>query len=151
MPRLKQSLVTFYTDAFRSSVEPSPAGAAPAQVPSEELYRLKLPRRLERNLLKHFSQVELLGSIKESTPWSLNVTPKVKHGKRDAIAETVSFSGESVQKIVRSLLAQPTSWSTVQQRGFKTVRSISAELKRNPALYTRMKDALGKGAHTLVK
>ncbi|XP_040167216.1 ATP-dependent zinc metalloprotease YME1L isoform X1 [Anopheles arabiensis] len=146
VPRLKQSLVTFYTDAFRSSVEPSPVGAAPAQVPSEELYRLKLPRRLERNLLKHFSQVELLGSIKESTPWSLNVTPKVKHGKRDAIAETVSFSGESVQKIVRSLLAQPTSWNTVQQRGFKTVRSISAELKRNPALYTRMKDALGNPA-----
>uniref|UniRef100_A0A182ML00 AAA+ ATPase domain-containing protein n=1 Tax=Anopheles culicifacies TaxID=139723 RepID=A0A182ML00_9DIPT len=143
VPRLKKSLVQFYTDAFRSSVEPSPLAATAAQVPSEELYRLKLPRRLERNFLKHFSQVELLGSIKENAPWSLKVTPKVKKGKHDAITEHVTFRGEYVQKIVRSLLSQHTSWNFGQQRGFKTVRSINAELKRNPALYTRMKDALG--------
>ncbi|XP_052893256.1 ATP-dependent zinc metalloprotease YME1L isoform X2 [Anopheles moucheti] len=143
VPRLKKSLVQFYTDAFRSSVEPAASSATAAKVPSEELFRLKLPRRLERNLLKHFSQVELLGSIKENTPWSLNVTPKVKKGKHDAITEHISFSGESVQKIARNLLSQRTSWNFVHQRGFKTVRSINAEQKRNPALYTRMKDALG--------
>uniref|UniRef100_A0AAG5D855 AAA+ ATPase domain-containing protein n=1 Tax=Anopheles atroparvus TaxID=41427 RepID=A0AAG5D855_ANOAO len=139
VPRLKQSLVQLYTDAFRSTVEPSAA----APVPVEELYRLKLPRRLERNLLKHFSQVELLGSIREDTPWSLNVTPRVKKGKREAPAEKMFFSGAAVQKIVHGLLAQHTSWNVAQQRGFKTVRSISAEMKRNPALYTRMRDALG--------
>uniref|UniRef100_A0A182W8S8 AAA+ ATPase domain-containing protein n=1 Tax=Anopheles minimus TaxID=112268 RepID=A0A182W8S8_9DIPT len=143
VPRFKRSLVRFYTDAFRSSVAPSPSAATAAPGSAEELYQLKLPRRLQRNLLKHFSQVELLGSIKENAPWSLTVTPKVKKGKHDAISEQICFRGESVQKIVRSLLAQHTSWNFAQQRGFKTVRSINAELKRNPALYTRMKDALG--------
>ncbi|XP_053677327.1 ATP-dependent zinc metalloprotease YME1L isoform X2 [Anopheles nili] len=142
VPRLKQSLVQLYTDTFRSTLEPSQADSATA-IPTEELYRLKLPRRLERNLLKHFSQVELLGSIRESTPWSLNVTPRVKKGKHAGPAESVSFSGEAVQKLVHGLLAQHSTWNFVQQRGFKTVRSISAEMKRNPALYTRMKDALG--------
>ncbi|XP_058126388.1 ATP-dependent zinc metalloprotease YME1L isoform X2 [Anopheles ziemanni] len=141
VPRLKQSLVQLYTDAFRSTVEPS---AAAQTVPAEELYRLKLPRRLERNLLKHFSQVELLGSIRENTPWSLNVTPRVKKGKNVATStEKLFFSGEAVQKLVHGLLSHNTSWNFAQQRGFKTVRSISAELKRNPALYTRMRDALG--------
>ncbi|KFB41047.1 hypothetical protein ZHAS_00008668 [Anopheles sinensis] len=141
VPRLKQSLVQLYTDAFRSTVEPSAAAQA---VPAEELYRLKLPRRLERNLLKHFSQVELLGSIRENTPWSLNVTPRAKKGKNAVPStEKMFFSGEAVQKLVHGLLSHNTSWNFAQQRGFKTVRSISAELKRNPALYTRMRDALG--------
>ncbi|ETN66461.1 cell division protease ftsH [Anopheles darlingi] len=141
VPRLKQSLVNLYTDAFRST-----ATASASAVPAEELYRLKLPRRLERNLLKHFSQVELLGSIRETgAPWSLNVTPRVKKGRQPVAAcqEKLFFNGEAVQKLARGLLLHHTSTSFVQQRGFKTVRSISAEMKRNPALYTRMKDALG--------
>uniref|UniRef100_A0A2M3Z283 Putative atp-dependent zinc metalloprotease yme1 n=1 Tax=Anopheles braziliensis TaxID=58242 RepID=A0A2M3Z283_9DIPT len=142
VPRLKQSLVNLYTDAFRST-----ATASANAVPAEELYRLKLPRRLERNLLKHFSQVELLGSIRETgAPWSLNVTPRVKKGRHPGAAceEKLFFSGEAVQKLARGLLLHNTSTSFAQQqRGFKTVRSISAEMKRNPALYTRMKDALG--------
>uniref|UniRef100_A0A2M4A4F9 Putative atp-dependent zinc metalloprotease yme1 n=1 Tax=Anopheles triannulatus TaxID=58253 RepID=A0A2M4A4F9_9DIPT len=142
VPRLKQSLVNLYTDAFRSTATAS----ASAAVPAEELYRLKLPRRLERNLLKHFSQVELLGSLRETgAPWSLNVTPRVKKGRQSVAAcqEKLFFSGEAVQKLARGLLLHHTSTSFAQQRGFKTVRSISAEMKRNPALYTRMKDALG--------
>ncbi|XP_052863848.1 ATP-dependent zinc metalloprotease YME1L isoform X2 [Anopheles cruzii] len=144
VPRLKQSLVQLYTDAFRSTVQPpSPSPSLPASLPAEELYRLKLPRRLERNLLKHFSQVELLGSIRESGPWSLNVTPRVKKGRQSAgVQEKLLFSGEVVQKLARGLLLHHTSGSYAQQRGFKTVRSVSAEMKRNPALYTRMKDAL---------
>ncbi|KAL1402325.1 hypothetical protein pipiens_006150 [Culex pipiens pipiens] len=52
-----------------------------------------------------------------------------------------------VNKIVRSLLAQPGGGlAYVQQRGFKTVRSVSAEMKRNPGLFTRVKDSLAAPA-----
>lgn len=145
VPRLKRSLVQFYCDSFQQSVE-QPATAVPSQ-----LYELKLPRRIERNLLKHFSNVHVMASVREDVPWSISLTPKASRRGRPASkgaeSETVFFNGQMVHKIVRSLLAQPGGGlAYVQQRGFKTVRSVSAELKRNPGLFTRVKDSLAAPA-----
>lgn len=154
VPRLKRSLVQFYCDSFQQSVE------QPQQATVPQLYELKLPRRIERNLLKHFSNVQVMASVREDVPWSISLTPKPSRGRgRSSSAagvapakgaeETVFFNGQMVHKIVRSLLAQPGSaggLAYVQQRGFKTVRSVSAELKRNPGLFTRVKDSLAAPA-----
>lgn len=152
VPRLKRSLVQFYCDSFQQSVE------QPQQATVPELYELKLPRRIERNLLKHFSNVQVMASVREDVPWSISLTPKPSRGRGRSSAgvapakgaeETVFFNGQMVHKIVRSLLAQPGSaggLAYVQQRGFKTVRSVSAELKRNPGLFTRVKDSLAAPA-----
>lgn len=151
VPRLKRSLVQFYCDSFQQSVE------QPQAVPqASQLYELKLPRRIERNLLKHFSNVQVMASVREDVPWSISLTPKVsRRGRSSATGmaaskgaeETVFFNGQMVHKIVRSLLAQPGGGlAYVQQRGFKTVRSVSAELKRNPGLFTRVKDSLAAPA-----
>lgn len=150
VPRLKRSLVQFYCDSFQQSVE------QPQVVPqASQLYELKLPRRIERNLLKHFSNVQVMASVREDVPWSISLTPKVSRRGRSAAGvaaskgaeETVFFNGQMVHKIVRSLLAQPGGGlAYVQQRGFKTVRSVSAEMKRNPGLFTRVKDSLAAPA-----
>lgn len=151
VPRLKRSLVQFYCDSFQQSVE------QPQAVPQSQLYELKLPRRIERNLLKHFSNVQVMASAREDIPWSISLTPKMSRRGRSTAAgvasspkgaeETVFFNGQMVHKIVRSLLAQPGGGlAYVQQRGFKTVRSVSAELKRNPGLFTRVKDSLAAPA-----
>lgn len=143
VPRLKRSLVQFYCDSFQRSVE------QPQQQPQSQLYELKLPRRIERNLLKHFSNVHVMASVREDVPWSISLTPKARRGRPAAAGgeETVFFNGAMVHKIVKSLLAQPGGGlAYVQQRGFKTVRSVSAELKRNPGLFTRVKDSLAAPA-----
>lgn len=150
VPRLKRSLVQFYCDSFQQSVE------QPQAVPqASQLYELKLPRRIERNLLKHFSNVQVMASVREDVPWSISLTPKPSRRGRSSAGvapskgpeETVFFNGQMVHKIVRSLLAQPGGGlAYVQQRGFKTVRSVSAELKRNPGLLTRVKDSLAAPA-----
>lgn len=145
LPRLKQSLVKFYTDSFRQSIE------EPQSAPACEMFELKLPRRIERSLQKHFSNIQVLTSSREDVPWSISLTPKARKGCREPPQqETVSFSGQTVKQIVRSLLTQNggayhnLAW--VQQRGFKTVRSVSAEQKRNPGLFTRVKDTLAAPA-----
>lgn len=150
VPRLKRSLVQFYCDSFQQSVE------QPQAVPqASQLYELKLPRRIERNLLKHFSNVQVMASVREDVPWSISLTPKPSRRGRSSAGvapskgaeETVFFNGQMVHKIVRNLLAQPGGGlAYVQQRGFKTVRSVSAELKRNPGLFTRVKDSLAAPA-----
>ncbi|XP_055642377.1 ATP-dependent zinc metalloprotease YME1L isoform X2 [Toxorhynchites rutilus septentrionalis] len=146
VPRLKRSLVQFYTDSFRQSVEHSSAlSDAPIAAKSNaaELFELKLPRRIERNLLKHFSNIQVVTSGHENVPWSISLTPKPRKGKsKGEPQETIFFNGQAVQKIVQNLLAQHCSVAYVQQRGFKTVRSISAEMKRNPGLFSRVKDTL---------
>lgn len=150
VPRLKRSLVQFYCDSFQQSVE-----QPQAVPPTSQLYELKLPRRIERNLLKHFSNVQVMASVREDVPWSISLTPKPSRRGRSSAGvapskgaeETVFFNGQMVHKIVRSLLAQPGGGlAYVQQRGFKTVRSVSAELKRNPGLFTRVKDSLAAPA-----
>lgn len=148
IPRLKQSLVQFYTDSFRQSVEQPSSSAAFAAVKPDaaELFELKLPRRTERSLLKHFSNIRVFTSSCEDVPWSISLTPKARKGRQQAAQETVFFNGQAVQNIVRSLLAQHSGVAYAQQRGFKTVRSVSAELKRNPGLFTRVKDTLAAPA-----
>lgn len=141
VPRLKRSLVQFYCDSFRQSVE---------QPTQPELYELKLPRRIERNLLKRFSNVQVMASVREDVPWSISLTPKARKG-RPVVAggeEKMFFNGQMVHNIVRSLLANQHGGGLayVQQRGFKTVRSVSAEMKRNPGLFTRVKDSLAAPA-----
>uniref|UniRef100_A0A1Q3FG17 Putative cell division protease ftsh n=1 Tax=Culex tarsalis TaxID=7177 RepID=A0A1Q3FG17_CULTA len=145
VPRLKRSLVQFYCDSFQRSVEQP----LPQQQSQSQLYELKLPRRIERNLLKHFINVRVTASVREDVPWSISLTPKARRGRPAAAGgeETVFFNGAMVHKIVRSLLAQPGGGlAYVQQRGFKTVRSVSAEMKRNPGLFTRVKDSLAAPA-----
>lgn len=148
LPRLKQSLVQFYTDSFRQSIE-EPQNAT-AAAPKPEMFDLKLPRRIERSLLKHFSQIRVMTSDREDVPWSISLTPKARKGKEPQQRETVFFDGHAVQQIVRNLLHQSTgaysNLAWVQQRGFKTVRSVSAEQKRNPGLFTRVKDTLAAPA-----
>lgn len=149
LPRLKQSLVQFYTDSFRQSVE-EPQLAAASKPDAAELYELKLPRRIERSLMKHFSNIRVMTSSHEDVPWSISLTPKARKGKEPQQQETVFFNGQTVQQIVRSLLSQNngaySNLAWVQQRGFKTVRSVSAEQKRNPGLFTRVKDTLAAPA-----
>ncbi|XP_058824575.1 ATP-dependent zinc metalloprotease YME1L isoform X2 [Topomyia yanbarensis] len=146
VPRLKQSLVQFYVDSFRQSVE-QPLAVPLSKPDAASLFELKLPRRIERSLLKHFSNIRVVASDREEVPWSLKLTPKVRKGKGNREQqETVVFNGQAIQKIVRNLLAQPSGIALVQQRGFKTVRSISAEMKRNPGLFTRVKDTLAAPA-----
>ncbi|XP_058452376.1 ATP-dependent zinc metalloprotease YME1L isoform X2 [Malaya genurostris] len=146
VPRLKQSLVKFYVDSFRQTVE-QPLAAPLPKPDTASLFELKLPRRIERSLLKHFSNIRVVASDREDIPWSLKLTPKVRKGKTGRQQpETVFFNGHMVQNIVKNLLAQPNGAAFVQQRGFKTVRSISAEMKRNPGLFTRVKDTLAAPA-----
>lgn len=154
LPRLKQSLVQFYTDSFRQSIEQHPtttAATATSVAPkpdAAELFELKLPRRIERSLLKHFSSIRVTASGQEDVPWSISLTPKARKGRDPGQQETVRFNGQTVQQIVRNLLSQHSSHNLawVQQRGFKTVRSVSAEQKRNPGLFTRVKDTLAAPA-----
>lgn len=158
LPRLKQSLVQFYTDSFRQSIEQNPATASTSSSSAStfapkpdaaELFELKLPRRIERSLMKHFSSIRVMTSGREDVPWSMSLTPKARKGRDPGQQETVFFNGQTVQQIVRGLLAQHSShhnMAWVQQRGFKTVRSVSAEQKRNPGLFTRVKDSLAAPA-----
>lgn len=143
LPRLKQTLVKFYTDSFRQSIE------EPQSTP--ELFELKLPRRIERSLQKHFSNIQVITSSREDVPWSISLTPKTRKGSRESPPqETVSFNGQMVKQIVRSLLTKNSgaysNLAWIQQRGFKTVRSVSAEQRRNPGLFTRVKDTLAAPA-----
>lgn len=140
MPRLKRSLVQFYTNSFRSSIEPATKSDAP------ELFELSLPRKIERNLLKHFSNIRVSTSEQEDVPWSIDLTPKARKGKTAAPLETVYFKSGAIQKIVQTLLHQHTGVAYSQHRGFKTVRSINAEQKRNPGMFTRVKDSLAAPA-----
>lgn len=97
--------------------------------------------------MKHFSSIRVMTSGREDVPWSMSLTPKARKGRDPGQQETVFFNGQTVQQIVRGLLAQHSShhnMAWVQQRGFKTVRSVSAEQKRNPGLFTRVKDTLGE-------
>ncbi|XP_019554582.3 ATP-dependent zinc metalloprotease YME1L isoform X2 [Aedes albopictus] len=154
LPRLKQSLVQFYTDSFRQTLEePQQPMASVASAPrpaASEMFELKLPRRIERSLLKHFSNIQVITSSREDVPWSMSLTPKARKGKepQQQQRETVFFNGYAVQQIVRNLLLNTqrsgaySNLAWVQQRGFKTVRSVSAEQKRNPGLFTRVKDTL---------
>ncbi|XP_055546936.1 ATP-dependent zinc metalloprotease YME1L isoform X1 [Wyeomyia smithii] len=144
VPRIKQSLVQFYVDSFRQSVEQPLPSTSTAKPDAATLFELKLPRRIERSLLKHFSSVQVVASCRDNVPWSLQLSPKARKSRgAGQQTETVFFNGPAVQKIVRSLLAQPASaMSLLQQRGFKTVRSISAEQRRNPGLFTRVKDTI---------
>lgn len=128
-----------------ASVASAPRPAA------SEMFELKLPRRIERSLLKHFSNIQVITSSREDVPWSMSLTPKARKGKEpQQQRETVFFNGYAVQQIVRNLLMNTqrsgaySNLAWVQQRGFKTVRSVSAEQKRNPGLFTRVKDTLGE-------
>lgn len=129
-----------------ASVASAPRPAA------SEMFELKLPRRIERSLLKHFSNIQVITSSREDVPWSMSLTPKARKGKepQQQQRETVFFNGYAVQQIVRNLLLNTqrsgaySNLAWVQQRGFKTVRSVSAEQKRNPGLFTRVKDTLGE-------
>lgn len=153
LPRLKQSLVQFYTDSFRQSIEQHPMSSDAASIvapkpDAAEMFELKLPRRIERSILRHFSNIRVKTSSREDVPWSISLTPKARKGRDPGQPETVFFNGHTVQEIVRSLLNQHSSHNMawVQQRGFKTVRSVSAEQKRNPGLFTRVKDTLAAPA-----
>ncbi|XP_055596416.1 ATP-dependent zinc metalloprotease YME1L isoform X2 [Uranotaenia lowii] len=164
VPRLKRSLVQFYTDSFRQStthVEQSsctgaslgPGQSSASKPDTAQLYELKLPRRIERNLLKHYSNIQVVASDRDDVPWSISLTPKASRSGRGREPETVLFSGSLVQKLVGNLLGNSNAgglaaslFQQQQQRGFKTVRSINAEQKRNPGLFTRVKESLAAPA-----
>ena len=107
-----------------------------------DAFNIKLPRRIERSFQKHFKNVELLTSNSSDVPWSINVTPKPTD-TTNFHQETYSIDGRKIQELMRSFFIQNNGHNYIQNRGFKTVRSISAEMKRNPGMMTRIKDALG--------
>jgi ATP-dependent metalloprotease len=125
-------LVDFYRESFKDSLRLG-------QSLPLDAFNIKLPRRFERSFQKHFKSVELLASSTFSNaPWSINVTPKAEFP-----VETYTIDRQKVHELMQSFFMQHNGHNYIQNRGFKTYRSVESELKRNPGIVKRIKDALG--------
>ena len=70
---------------------------------------------------------------------------------RNINKKNVQLPQEFYQKLVRGLLNDNRFAFNIQTRGFKTDRSIKAELERNPSLVSRLKNNLGTTSETSSK